>query len=274
VTVVSLLFTCAPELGYAQTHFELRPLETVTLTTQQFLLGDKNGKPMMLATELRIPKPGNDRLPAVILMQSAGAINPATDLWAREFNDMGIATLMVDSFSGQGFYTLEDQSKLDGLAMTIDAYRALDSLAQHPRIDPSRIAIIGFSKGAMGAVYSSNERFRKLYGPPNVEFAAHIGVYTPCYMYHDDDKVTGKPIRLFHGIADVLVSVVPCRAYVERLKAAGVDASLTEYPDTYHAYDFAWMKEPFKLAQVSTDRNCALAEGDGGQEGGDSRLLQ
>ena len=44
VTVVSLLFTCAPELGYAQTRFELRPLETVTLTTQQFLLGDSPGR--------------------------------------------------------------------------------------------------------------------------------------------------------------------------------------------------------------------------------------
>jgi acetyl esterase/lipase len=94
--------------------------------------------------------------------------------------------------------------------MMIDAYRALESLALHPRIDPSRVAVMGFSKGAAAAVYSSNERFRKLYGPPNVEFAAHIGFYTPCYMYHDDDKVTGKPIRLFHGIDDDLNSIEPC----------------------------------------------------------------
>jgi dienelactone hydrolase len=215
-------------------------------------LGDKNGKPVMLADELRIPKPGTDKLPAVILMHSAGAINPATDRWAQEFNNMGIATLMVDSFSGRGFYTFDDQSQLAGLAMMIDAYRALDSLALHPRIDPSRIAVMGFSKGAAAAVYSSNERFRKLYGPPNVEFAAHIGLYTPCSVYPDDDKVTGKPIRLFHGIADDSTSIEPCRAYVERLKAAGVDVALTEYPDTYHAYDFAWRKEPFKNAQGAT----------------------
>jgi dienelactone hydrolase len=198
-------------------------------------------------------------------MHSAGGINPATDRWAREFNDMGIATLMVDSFSGRGFHTLNDQSKLSGMAMMIDAYRALESLALHPRIDPSRIAVMGFSKGAEAAVYSSNERFRKLYGPPNVEFAAHIGLYTPCHMYRDDDKVTGKPIRLFHGVADDLTPIERCRAYVQRLKATGVDVALAEYPDTYHAYDFAWRKEPFKLAQLPVDRNCRLVEGDGGQ---------
>jgi dienelactone hydrolase len=263
--VLSVLLACAPQLAHAQTRFELRPVETVTLSTQQILLGDKNGKPVMLAEELRIPNPGTDRLPAVILMHSAGAINPATDQWAQEFNNMGIAALLVDSFSGRGFYTLGDQSKLDPMPMTIDAYHALESLALHPRIDPNRMAVMGFSKGAAAAVYSSNERFRKLYGPPNVEFAAHIGLYTPCYMYHDDDKVTGKPIRLFHGVADDLTPIEPCRAYVQRLKAAGVDAALTEYPDTYHSYDFSWRKEPFKLAQLPVDRNCRLVEGDGGQ---------
>src|SRR6202022_4793685 len=87
-----------------------------------------------------------------------------------------------------------------------------------PRIDAGRIAVMGFSKGAVAAVYSSNERFRKMYGAQNVEFAAHIGLYTPCNVtYRDDGKVTGKPIRLFHGIADDYVSIGRCAEYVQRL---------------------------------------------------------
>ena len=36
-----------------------------------------------------------------------------------------------------------------------------------------------------------------MYGPPNVQFAAHIGLYTPCDVtYNDDDKVTGKALHL------------------------------------------------------------------------------
>ncbi len=88
---------------------------------------------------------------------------------------------------------------------------------------------MGFSKGAVAAVYSSNERFRKLHGPSNVQFAAHIGLYTPCNVrYAQDDKTSSKPIRMFHGIADDYVSIEPCREYAERLKKAGADVALTE----------------------------------------------
>ena len=150
--------------------------------------------------------------------------------------------------------------------MMVDAFQALDTLAQHPRIDPSRIAVMGFSKGAIAAVYSSNERFKKMYGPQNVQFAAHIGLYTPCNVtYKDDHKVTGKPIRLFHGIADDWVLIEPCRAYVARLKSIGADVALTEYPGAYHAYDYFILKEPLKRPQAQTARHCSLAEGDGGE---------
>src|SRR4029077_15959211 len=119
----------------------------------------------------------------------------------NELNSIGVAVFILDSFAGRGIVnTINDQSQLDSLAMMVDTYRALGLLAKHRRIDPARIAVMGFSKGAVTAVYSGNERFRKMYAPANVAFAAHIGLYTPCNVrYRDDDKVTGKPIRLFHG---------------------------------------------------------------------------
>jgi dienelactone hydrolase len=158
-----------------------------------------------------------------------------------------------------------DQSQLDHLAMAVDAYRALGVLAAHPRIDPARVAVIGFSKGAVAAVYSANQRFRTLLGPANAEFAAHIGLYTPCNVaYRDDDKVTSKPIRLHHGIPDDWVSIEPCRAYVGRLKQAGADVTLAEYPDSYHAYDNPAYAKPLKVAQAQTSRNCSAREGDNG----------
>jgi dienelactone hydrolase len=125
---------------------------------------------------------------------------------------------------------------------------------------------MGFSKGAVPAVYTSNERFQKLYGPASVQFAAHIGLYTPCNVrFLGDDKTTGKPIRMFHGIADDYVSIEPCRAYVERLKKNGADVSLAEYPDTYHAYDNFMLAQPIKFPQGQTTRHCWLEEGVNGQ---------
>jgi dienelactone hydrolase len=245
----------------------MHTIDTVTLTTEQLLTGDKNGKPATLGGELRIPKPGTEKLAAVILIHGSGGIGGQLELWAKEINSVGVATFMVDSFSGRGIVnTVTDQSQLANVAMMIDAYRALGTLAQHPRIDPNRIAVMGFSKGAVAAVYSSNERFLKMYGPPNAQFAGHIGIYTPCNtIFRGDDKVTGKPIRLFHGIADDWVSIEPCRTYVERLKKSGADVALTEYPGAYHAYDISFLKEPLKLPQAWTGRNCHLEEGEAGK---------
>ncbi len=266
VTASITSLSCA-SFGQTFVRMELRPIESATLTGEQFLTGDKSGKLVMLAGELRIPKPGTDRLPAVILVHGSGGISASPDRWAQELNSIGVATFILDSFSGRGIVnTQNDQSQLNSLAMMVDVYRALTSLADHSRIDPTRIAVMGFSKGAVAAVYSSSERFRKLHGPANVQFAAHIGLYTPCNVrYSEDDKTAGRPIRLFHGIADDYVSIEPCRAYAERLKKAGADVALAEYPDAHHAYDVFTITQPIQFPHAQTTRRCWLEEGQNGQ---------
>src|SRR5437016_12738752 len=112
--VIALLFVGAPGPSYAQMRLEMRPVETVTLSTQQFLTGDKNGKPAILAGELRIPKPGSDKLPAVILVHGSGGASALHDRWAQELNSIGVATFLLDSFSGRGIVnTINDQSQPD-----------------------------------------------------------------------------------------------------------------------------------------------------------------
>jgi hypothetical protein len=53
---------------------ELIPFEIMTVTTQQFLIGGKDGKPATIAGELRFPKLGSEKVAAVILMEGAGGI--------------------------------------------------------------------------------------------------------------------------------------------------------------------------------------------------------
>lgn len=266
VTALALL-SAAPANAQNFVRMEMIPIPTVTLSTQQILSGETAGKPAIIAGQLRIPKAGTDKLPAIIMVHGSGGLSASADQWARELNSIGVAVFVLDSFAGRGIVsTVNDQAQLDNLAMMVDAYRALGVLADHPRIDPSRIAVIGFSKGAVASVFSSNQRFRKQYGPANAEFAAHIGLYTPCNTaYRDREKVTAKPIRLFHGITDDWVSIEPCRAYAASLKQAGADVTLSEYANSYHAYDNPAYATPIKVAQAQTGRNCALAEGDDGQ---------
>jgi dienelactone hydrolase len=252
--------------GFFRTQNLMVP--TVTLTVQQFLTGDKNGKPTVVAGELYLPGPAtsNEKLPAVILVPGLGGATSSHERWARELNNIGVAAFVLDSFAPRGLYTMSVQPQLPALAIMVDAYRALDLLAQHPSIDPTRIAIMGFSYGTIAAVYSSNERFRKVYGPSTAQFAAHIGLYSLCHVtFREDTITTGKPIRLFHGVADEATSIVPCRSYVERLKKAGADVTLTEFPDAHHGYDWIEFPNPVLLAQAPTVRNCIVEEGTNGQ---------
>ena len=264
----ALALALGPAPAHAQLRIQVIPFETLTLTPQQFLLGDSQGKPVTIAGELRLPHRGGDKLPAVVLVHGLAGAFMNVDEWARALNGWGVAAFILDSLSGRGIAAgSAEDLRLGGLVRTVDAYRALALLAQHPRIDPDRIAVMGFSLGAAPAVLSSVERFRKLHGPPTAQFAAHIGLYAAnCGVrYRDDEKVAARPIRLFHGSADDWTPIEPCRALAARLKKAGADVSLTEFPGAAHAYDRPDLKERVTLPQAVTLRNCSLAEGEGGR---------
>src|SRR5437762_3083435 len=226
-----------PSLKDLAARTEVRAIETLTLTDQQFLTGDKNGKTVTIAGQLRFPQGASGRLPVVMLQHGSGGPTGGHELWAKTFNEMGIASLLVDSFSGRGIVsTSTDQALLGRLNMVLDGYRALDMLAVHPRIDPARIAVMGFSRGGQSALYSSMKRFQQMWNPKAV-FALHIPLYASCTTTFIGDTDVTAPIRQHHGQADDYVTVRPCRQYFERLRAAGRDAQLIEYPDAHHSYD-------------------------------------
>jgi dienelactone hydrolase len=77
----------------------------------------------------------------------------------------------------------------------------------------------------------------------------------------DDTDLAAAPVRQFHGQADDWVTVLPCRPYFERLRAAGRDAKLTEYPDAHHSYDNPLgSKTPIVSKNSQSTRDCVLKE--------------
>jgi dienelactone hydrolase len=257
----------APQAPLAQAaRMEIHSFPSMTLTDQEFLTGRQAGKPVTLAGELRLPRPGKDRLPAVVLIHGSGGVGGNVLDWEQYLNALGVATFVVDSFTGRGIVnTLFDQSQLGQTAMIFDAYRALEVLAGHPRVDPTRIALMGFSGGGCAALYASLKRFQRMHGPVGQQFAAYIAFYPPCNtVFRDDEDVADKPIRIFHGRADDYVPVAPCRAYVARLQAKGKDVQLTEYAGAGHVFDGRGFKKPLKLEKAQTSRKCERAENENG----------
>ncbi len=253
-----------PLQAHAQTaRIELHAFRSITLTDQQFLNGAKEGQPVTITGELRLPRRGNARVPAVVLLHGSGGLSASHARWAEELTGMGIATFLVDSFTGRGIVSVSaNQDALGRLAMIIDAYRALDLLAPDSRIDADKIAVLGFSRGGQSALYASLRRFQKMHGPPGIEFAAYIPFYPSCNTrFRDDGNVSGRPIHIHHGLDDNYVPIEPCQAYVDRLHAAGrKNVVLTEYPGAHHAFDNPGNPAPVRAERSQSTALCTLQE--------------
>jgi dienelactone hydrolase len=246
---------------------EIYAIPTLTISDQQFLTGDANGKPVTVAGEFRIAQ-GSGRLPVVVLMHGSSGVGATTEAWVHQFNAMGISTFVIDGFTGRGLTSVtQDQARLGRLNFIVDIYRSLDILAKHPRVDPDRIVLMGFSRGGQAALYASLNRFNKLWNKSGAEFAAYIPFYPDCSTtYASDTEVAARPIRIFHGTPDDYNPVASCKAFVARLQDAKRDVALTEYPDSAHGFDAGLLG--LSTVAVSTNaqtvRNCHIKEGEGG----------
>jgi dienelactone hydrolase len=245
---------------------ELHAFPSLTLSDQQFLNGDANGKPVTMTGEFRIAQ-GTGRLPVVVLMHGSGGIGANIEPWTRTFNAMGVSTFAIDGFTGRGLTAVStNQASLGRLNFILDIYRALELLSKHPRVDPDRIVLMGFSRGGQAALYASLTRFNKLWNRSGVQFAAYIPFYPDCATsYAGETDIAERPIRIFHGMPDDYNPVASCKPYIQRLRETGRDVALTEYPDAQHGFD-----TPLNLGAVivatgaQTVRGCRIREAEGG----------
>jgi dienelactone hydrolase len=246
---------------------ELYSIPSLTLSDEQFLRGDAGGKSVVVSGQLRIAQ-GSGRLPVVVLIHGSSGMGPNIDFWTRVFNEMGVSTFALDGFTGRGLTSVNtDQALLGRLNMILDAYRVLDILAKHPRVDPSRIALMGFSRGGQATLYASMKRFHQSWNKSGIQFAVYIPFYPDCMTtYQSDTEVADRPIRIFHGTPDDYNPVAPCKAYVERLRSAGRDVQFTEYPNAPHAFDNPLGSlTPSVLKNAQTVRRCTIREEATGQ---------
>lgn len=259
--LVATLAVAEPVSHNMAARTELHAIESMTLSDAQFLTGDAKGTPTATTGELRVAA-GSGRLPLVMLQHGSGGMGANIEMWAREFNAMGVSTFALDGFTGRGLTSVNtDQALLGRLNFILDIYRALDVLAKHLRVDPQRIALMGFSRGGQAALYASLKRFNRMWNRSGIEFAAYIPFYPDCATtYVSDIDVADRPIRIFGGTQDDYNPIMLCKAYVERLKAAGRDVQVTEYPNAPHAFDVPLLPPTVVVSGGQTVRHCMIRE--------------
>ncbi len=214
---------------------------------------------------LRVP-PASAPVPAVVIEHGCGGVRASHHDWAADLADAGIASLVLDSFTGRDLDEICSGRRTVSVAsLLVDVYRSADLLRDHPGIDPDRIGVIGFSFGGRTALWAAQERFQDAYG--GEPFGAYAAFYpSTCFIQLvSEADVAGGPIGVFHGEADDYTPIDQCRQMIGRMADAGVDATVFAYPGAHHGFDDRALASSVRFYSPGTPspRNCSFVEVDG-----------
>ena len=156
--------------------------------------------------------------------------------YLKMYQEMGIATFELNSFKSRGIKsTVGSQTEVTIAAMILDAYKALEILSNHPRIDKKRISITGWSLGGGVTLFSAWLPLKNAINK-NLSFASHLAFYPPCFIDPENIEFSQSPIHILIGELDNWTPSQPCYELVEKLKnKANID--ITIYEDSYHSFD-------------------------------------
>ena len=180
-------------------------------------------------------------LPAVVMLHGSSGVLAARELtYGRQLASMGIAALVVDSFGGRrdrGTSYIDRLLNITETMLVADGYAGLGALAARPEIDPKRIALVGFSYGAMASTYALMAEVADRMAPPGLRFAGHVSFYGPCLARFDDRRTTGAPLLMMYGSDDQIVDTARCRTFADDLRAGGSKVDVIVYPGAVHQWD-------------------------------------
>jgi dienelactone hydrolase len=205
------------------------------------------GGPQALQGYLRLPD-GPGPWPAVVLLHGCGgAWRGIDERWGKLLAAWGYVTLTVDSFGTRGITSACTGPPPPTL---YDAYRALNFIVGQSSVDPSRVAVMGFSQGAMLALHAVEHGAIEL--SAKEKFRAAIGFYPPCLGLKGNMTV---PTLILIGELDDWTPASECRNLAEgrddwgisREKGKGVPIEITVYPGAYHDFDVPHLRTPQKF---------------------------
>ena len=204
---------------------------------------------------LSFPEKAAGPVPAMVILHGSGGISGRESMWAQRMDDLGYAAFIVDSFAGRGIKdTMTDQSQLSMAGDMADGLVALRLLATHPRVDRKRIAVMGFSRGGIAALYTALEPIRRGIIEDDLRFAAHVPLYPGCNVPYVSAHLDGAPILMLLGGKDDYTPAAPCVAYADTLRAKGARVSVVVYPEARHGFD--GLTSPRYFPAFTTGRDC------------------
>ena len=189
-------------------------------------------------TALLLRPPGAGPFPAVValhgcsgLLTKSGRLKSRETDWADRLADAGYAVVLPDSFTARGLQQIctAKERVIFPKDRADDVAAVAAWLGQQPFIDANRLALMGWSHGAMTVLWSVRPDF--MTGGP--QFKTAIALYPGCReIARLDDWRPRLPLTILIGADDDWTQPGPCRALAQR-----TGFRFIEYPGAYHDFD-------------------------------------
>jgi len=227
-------FTCA--MAIASVAIVAAPAGAQALAPETVTIDSGRASKGPFTAQLLRPS-GAGPFPAIVAIGCGGLLNDKGKLrsretdWAERFLAAGYAVLFPDSFTARGVREI-----CTGTSRSIfpkdradDAAAAAEWLARQSFIDRTRLALMGWSHGAMAVLWAVRPGFL---GAP-AQFKTAIAFYPGCrQIARLDDWRPEIPLTVLIGGADDWTRPGPCRELARR-----TGFRFIEYVGAFHGFD-------------------------------------
>lgn len=204
---------------------------------------------------LALYKPeGPGPFPALVLMHQCGGLvggngkwqNLSMLGWAKEAVARGYVALLVDSLGPRAVDTVcyGPKGGVNFARGVRDALQAAEHLRKQDFVDKNRVALAGYSWGAMVAVLASSKEWGTALNNGQ-RFDAAVSFYPGCFTIRPPTSAPyeilrndiDRPLLVMMGDKDNETPPSECLPRLEQAKAAGAPVEWHLYQDATHCWD-------------------------------------
>lgn len=178
------------------------------------------------------------------LFTKSGKIASRERAWMEILSAEGWALLLPDSFGSRGHGSLckvKNRPVKPDVERPFDALAALTWLSKQAGIDPAKIALMGWSNGAMTGLHTIRDGAAATPPTDQRDFKTAVVFYPGCIALKKDypDYRPRVPTLIQHGALDDWTLAEPCRELVLKVRENpnAPPIFIDIYPDSYHGFD-------------------------------------
>jgi dienelactone hydrolase len=190
---------------------------------------------------------GAGPFPAIVLLHQCSGLNISLADWAKAAVANGYAVLLVDSFGQRDVKSVcgGPRAGVNLPRGTRDALQAADHLRRQSFVDKDRIALVGFSWGAMVGLMADSQHYIAALDAGS-GFNAVASFYPGCFRIYPPNGSPpfeilnldiARPLLVLMGEADTETPSAECIGRLEAAKAAGAPVTWHVYPTATHCWD-------------------------------------